>query len=181
MIASRYRQGAYYLFGWDINGRVYQYGDLSHWYLSSYWQLDELLRTHSRRAPVTNVEVGGYSQYTPRFPSLRYNRKSSKTSPISISDNKKLPIFHKRLRRRRSGNEFKKVSWIVNQRILITVADHQAIDRNYIRLYLPIIILQQPIAVCRQSVLKCIPSHQQTNPFWGILISSYRIVIEGMR
>ena len=141
MIASRYRQVAYYWLEWDSDGWVYQYGDSSHRYLLSYWQLDELPRTHSRRVPVTNVEVGGYSQYTPRFVLLRYSRKSSKTFPsISISDNKRSPIFHKRLHQQRNGNEFQKVGLIVNQRIPVIVADRQAIYRKYIHFCLPIVV-----------------------------------------
>ena len=115
---------------------------------------------------MTNVEVGGYSQYTPRFVLLRYSRKSSKTFPsISIFDNKRSSIFHKRLHQQRNGNEFQKVGLIVNQRIPVTVADRQAMYRKYIHLCLPIVVYHQLIAMYRQPTLKYIPSHQQTNPF----------------
>ena len=129
MIASRYRQVAYYWLEWDSDGWVYQYGDLIYRHLSSCWQLDESSRTHSRRVPVTNDEVGVYYQYTPRFPSLQYTRKSSKMfPPINISDNKRSLIFRKQIHWWRNGNVFQKVGWIVYQRILVTVADHQVMN-----------------------------------------------------
>ena len=75
MVIVQYRQDAYDLLEWNIDGWVYQYGDLNHQHLSSYWLLGKLSRTHSWRAPAINDGVGKYYQYTPRFPSPLYKHK----------------------------------------------------------------------------------------------------------